>query len=104
MALNANDVVFLVLRFKYKMYSSNNLYDCYRFALPKNINKTINKGSVLSSLNVFLMNKPQSISPQPKRSEKVIGSHRMKSYSMENVAMNTYLNENHKIANFITQK
>jgi len=68
------------------------------------MNKTISKGSVLSSLNVFLMNKPQSLSPQPKKSEKVISSHRMKSYSMENVAMNTYLNENHKIANFIIQK
>lgn len=50
------------------------------------------------------MNKPLSVSPQPKRSEKVVNSHRMKSYSMENVAMNTYLNENHKIANFIIQK
>ncbi|KAL4103515.1 hypothetical protein QTP88_018881 [Uroleucon formosanum] len=77
--------------------------ELYEFALPKNMNKTISKGSVLSSLNVFLMNKPQSLSPQPKRSEKVISSHRMKSYSMENVAMNTYLNENHKIANFIIQ-
>lgn len=50
------------------------------------------------------MNKPQALSPQPKRSDKVISSHRMKSYSMENVAMNTYLNENHKIANFIIHK
>lgn len=77
---------------------------CFRFVLPKNINKTINKGSVLSSLNLLVMNKPQSLSPQPQKSEKVISSHRMKSYSMENVAMNTYLNENHKIANFIIQK
>lgn len=50
------------------------------------------------------MNKPQSLSPQLKKSDKVISSHRMKSYSMENVAMNTYLNENQKIANFIIQK
>lgn len=76
----------------------------FRFVAPKNINKTLNKGSVLSSLNLFLMNKPQSLSPQPKKSEKVMSNHRMKSYSMENVAMNTYLNENHKIANFIIQK
>lgn len=83
----------------------NNIeYHHFRFALPKNMNKTISKGSVLSSLNVFLMNKPQSLSPQPKKSDKVISSHRMKSYSMENVAMNTYLNENNKIANFIIQK
>jgi hypothetical protein len=49
------------------------------------------------------MNKPQSLSPQLKKSDKNI-NHRMKSYSMENIAMNTYLNENHKIANFIIQK
>lgn len=79
-------------------------YYCFRFVLPKNINKNINKGSVLSSLNLFLMNKSQSLSPQPEKSEKIVNSHRMKSYSMENVAMNTYLNENHKIASFIVQK
>jgi len=75
--------------------------ELYEFALPTNINRTINKGSVLSSLNSLLMNKPQSLSPQPKKSDKMISSHRMKSYSMENVAMNSYLNENHKVANFI---
>lgn len=79
-------------------------YNCFRFSLSNNINKTINKGSILSSLNLFIMNKQQPSSPPPKRSEKVISSHRMKSYSMENVAMNVYLNENHKIANFIIQK
>lgn len=59
---------------------------------------------MLSSLNLFLINKPQSLSPQPKKSEKVINNHRMRSYSMENVAINTYLNENHKFANFIIEK
>lgn len=68
------------------------------------MNKAINKGSVLSSLNSLLINKPQSLSPQPKKSDKMISNHRMKSYSMENVAMNTYLNENLKVANFIIQK
>lgn len=50
------------------------------------------------------MNKPQSLSPQPKKSEKIMSTHRMKSYSMENIAMNTYLNENHKVVNFIIKK
>jgi len=50
------------------------------------------------------MNRPQSLSPQPKKSDKIISSQRMKSYSMENVAINTYFTENHKVANFIIQK
>lgn len=66
--------------------------------------KSLSKGSVLSSLNLFLMNKPQSLSPQPKKSDKIMSNHRMKSYSMENVAMNTYLNENNKIANYVINK
>ncbi|XP_050528369.1 DEP domain-containing protein 1B-like [Daktulosphaira vitifoliae] len=73
----------------------------HRFIVPKNSMKSISKGSVLSSLNLFLMNKPQSLSPQPIKRDKVMSNHRMKSYSMENVAMNTYLSENNKIANYV---